>query len=123
MSFYIAHILDLFLDYSRGNLTALLVNGREASLDNYDGTRIMLPRKLLKLGKNTIVTAFNSQYDKDGNGLMSFIDSNNIQYVYTQFDPFYASRMMPMFDQPDIKATFQLSVVVPEKWKVMSNEE
>lgn len=81
----------------------------------------MLPRKLLRLGKNTVVTAFDSVYDKDGNGLMSFMDSNNVQYVYTQFDPFYASRMFPLFDQPDIKATIQLSVVVPERWKVMSN--
>jgi Aminopeptidase N len=30
--------------------------------------------------------------------------------------------IFPCFDQPDIKASIKLSVVVPEEWKVLSNE-
>ena len=54
---------------------------------------------------------------------MSFIDVDGKQYLYTQFEPYYANRVFPLFDQPDLKATMRLSVLSPSDWKkVLSNE-
>ncbi|MGH8866498.1 MAG: aminopeptidase N, partial [Actinomycetes bacterium] len=42
-------------------------------------------------------------------------------YLYTQFETAEAKRMYACFDQPDLKATFTFTVVVPEHWEVVSN--
>jgi len=41
-------------------------------------------------------------------------------YLYTQFEAFDANQMFPSFDQPDLKATFQLTVTAPVAWQVIS---
>lgn len=67
---------------------------------------------------------YETTYDNDGNGLVSFIDTNDggKQYMYTQFEPYYATRVFPCFDQPDLKATMELSIVAPGEWNILSNE-
>ena len=42
-------------------------------------------------------------------------------YLYSQFETADAKRMFACFDQPDLKATFDLRVVAPKHWKVISN--
>ncbi len=44
-------------------------------------------------------------------------------YLYSQFETADAKRMFACFDQPDLKATFDVSVTAPESWKVISNAE
>ncbi len=41
--------------------------------------------------------------------------------VYTLFVPDKASRLMPCFDQPDLKAAFELTLTIPKSWKAVSN--
>lgn len=43
------------------------------------------------------------------------------EFMYTLFVPDRASTAFPCFDQPDIKATFDLTLEIPEKWTAMSN--
>lgn len=62
-------------------------------------------------------------YDNDGNGCVSFVDVDSKQYIYTQFESYYANRVFPCFDQPDLKAKMRLGVICPSNWKkVLSNE-
>ncbi|MBW6480862.1 MAG: aminopeptidase, partial [Bacteroidales bacterium] len=42
-------------------------------------------------------------------------------FMYTLFVPDRASTAFPCFDQPDIKATFDLTLEIPAKWTAMSN--
>ena len=42
-------------------------------------------------------------------------------YVYTQFEPVDARRAFPCFDEPDLKATWRLTLVVPARLKAVSN--
>jgi len=66
---------------------------------------------------------YRNKYDNDGNGCVSFIDVDTKQYIYTQFEPFNAQRVFGLFDQPDLKATMELSIVSPKEWEsVLSNE-
>jgi aminopeptidase N len=42
-------------------------------------------------------------------------------YVHTDSEPFDAHRVYPCFDQPDVKARFRFSALVPEGWETISN--
>lgn len=73
---------------------------------------------------NTVAVSYTNKYDNDGNGCVSFIDVDGKQYIYTQFEPYHANRVFVLFDQPDLKATMELSVVSPMDWgRVLSNED
>lgn len=51
-------------------------------------------------------------------------DEGDIKYlVGTFFEPMRARKMIPSFDDPFFKATYQLSVIYPTKAKIYSNTE
>ncbi len=82
---------------------------------------LTIPASMLEK-KNRIDIAYTATYDRTGSGLHHFTDpTDNNEYLYTQFEPFDAHRLFPCFDQPDIKATYQLTVSAPKDWKVITN--
>jgi aminopeptidase N len=101
----------------------VVVNGTTIDKPDYNGSTINIAKEHLCIGRNLVVVGFASQYDSDGNGCMSYIDHAGRQYLYTQFAPYYANRVLPMFDQPDLKGTMTLNVVAPRQWRVLSNEQ
>ena len=42
-------------------------------------------------------------------------------YMYTDLETFDAHRVYACFDQPDLKATFELQVTARQGWQVISN--
>ncbi len=116
----------LFIDFHGGALQSLNINGAtqsaETILEAYDGSRIALPESRLVLGTNRIEVAFTHSYSSNGTGLHRFVDPEDKQvYLYSQAEPFDANRIFPCFDQPDLKATYELTVEAPESWAVISN--
>ena len=62
------------------------------------------------------------RYSNTGEGLHRFVDPvDGRVYLYTQFETADARRMYACFEQPDLKAAFQLTVIAPESWTVLSN--
>jgi aminopeptidase N len=49
-----------------------------------------------------------------------FVDSDDKTYIYSNLQPFYAHRWFPCFDQPDLKASYDLLVLSLEDWTVIS---
>ncbi len=47
--------------------------------------------------------------------------NRNPEFLYTLFVPDRARTAFPLFDQPDLKATYTLTLTVPEDWTAMSN--
>lgn len=77
----------------------------------------------MKVGENTVRVHFFNRYRNDGNGLHSLVDKvDGKQYLYTDFEPAYSHYVFPVFDQPDLRASFRLRVVVPHDWNVISNQ-
>ncbi len=76
----------------------------------------------MKVGENHVAVQYRNKYDNDGSGCCSFIDVDAKQYLYTQFESYFANRVIAQFDQPDLKATMRLNIIGPQIWNFYSNE-
>jgi aminopeptidase N len=84
---------------------------------------LKVPRSFLKAGENIIALDFASPVKTSGAAITRYIDrEDGGEYIYSLFVPSDASTAFPCFDQPDLKAKFQLSLEVPTlEWKAVSN--
>jgi aminopeptidase N len=111
---------DLTLDFTGGSVSSLVVNGVAINA-TYNGFFIELPAANLKQGSNTIEIAYLRPYGHDGTGLHRFVDpEDGLTYLHSYLWPYYANRLLPSFDQPNLKANFSLRVIAPESWEVIS---
>jgi len=95
------------------------LNGEDLPPDAFDGARIRL-RGLA--ATNTLRVRGRAAYHHDGVGMHRFVDPvDGGVYLYTDAEPYDIHRVYPCFDQPDLKATFELSVLAPAGWHVASN--
>ena len=117
---------DIFLDFYQGEITSILLNGTALNdfknPSRYDGNRIYLKMAELMTGTNHLEIAFTHAYSSNGHGLHHFIDPvDQAVYLYSDLEPYFAHHIFPCFDQPDLKAIFQLTVGAPKTWQVVSN--
>ncbi|KRX08608.1 hypothetical protein PPERSA_01861 [Pseudocohnilembus persalinus] len=114
------------IDFSGKSIKNVSVNGntiKETEMCR-KGVFLFISEQNLKLQqKNQIVVEYQCNYDNDGSGLQSFIDTDGLQYIYSQAFLFYANRFIPCFDQPDLKANFQLTIQTPSDWLAISNSK
>ncbi len=109
-----------WLDLIAPSVTSITLNGRQLDpATHFVDSRIELPDLDTS---NTVVVEAQCAYMTTGEGLHRFIDPvDDEQYLYTQFEVADARRMYACFEQPDLKATWQLSVEGPSTWVVTSN--
>ena len=106
------------------NLTApavreITLNGDPVGLDAFDGDRITLPGLA---ASNVLRVAADCAYSRSGEGLHRFTDpADGRVYLYSDLETFDAHRVYACFDQPDMKATYELAVTAPADWLVVSN--
>ena len=113
---------ETFLDFTGKAILHLEVNGTVVTDAVWSGHRLTLPPSLLR-EQNSVQVRYRNAYDHSGAGFHQFTDpEDSLEYLYTQFEPFEAHRLLPCFDQPDIKATYRLDVTAPEAWQVITND-
>ena len=84
-----------------------------------DGLRIQLPNLQ---AENTLEVVADAMYTNTGEGLHRFVDPVDDEvYLYSQFEVPDSRRVFAVFEQPDLKATFQFTVTAPAHWVVVSN--
>ena len=71
---------------------------------------------------NEISILFSNDYASDGEGLHSFIDTDEKQYLYSNCEPANCRKWFPCFDQPDIKGSLELYAMMEADWVGISNE-
>ena len=109
-----------FIDLVAPELISATLNGRELDVADYDESVGLTLDDLAAENELTVVA--NCAYSNTGEGLHRFVDqSDSSVYLYSQFETADAKRMFACFDQPDLKATYTLTVTAPESWKVISN--
>ncbi|MEL4505871.1 aminopeptidase N [Luteococcus sp. H138] len=75
-------------------------------------------------GEHRLIVTALCRYSHTGEGLHRFVDpADGKVYLYTQFETADARRVFANFEQPDQKATFQLNVIAPKHWLVVSNAQ
>jgi len=110
----------LTIDFTGAEIDRIVANGVELST-GYNGFFITLPAEDLVDGSNELLIDYRHAFSKDGTGLHRFTDpEDGLTYLYTYLWPYYANRLFPAFDQPNLKATFDLQVKAPEEWTVVS---
>lgn len=104
---------DLILDF-KGNperIKSVNVNGFATDI-SYLNEHLVISKEYLKSGPNIIdisFTASNKQLNR------------HHDYLYTLVVPDRARGLFPCFDQPDLKARFSLSLMIPSDWSAVSN--
>jgi len=108
-----------FLDLTAPEVTQIVLNGRPVDPAAFDGHRIALTGLA---ADNELRVVANCAYSRTGEGLHRFTDpaDKNI-YLYSDLEAFDAHQVYACFDQPDLKATFELTVTARGDWLVISN--
>lgn len=73
-------------------------------------------------GENVVKLDFTSPILTSGSAITRYIDKEDgSEYIYSLFVPSDASTAFPVFDQPDLKARFEVDMNVPVTWSAVSN--
>lgn len=109
-----------FLDLIADEVTAVTINGESvAPAEVFDDSRVQLNN--LQEHNEVTVTAL-CRYSTTGEGLHRSVDpSDGNVYLYSQFEVPDARRVYAVFDQPDLKAVFNFTVLAAQSWIVTSN--
>ncbi len=111
---------DTVIDIAADSVRSASLNGVEIDVSGYDEATGIPLRGLA--GRNVVIVDADCRYSNTGEGLHRFADPvDNEVYLYSQFETADAKRMFACFDQPDLKATFDVRVTAPKHWKVISN--
>ena len=110
-----------FIDAIAHSVHGVVLNGVQLDpAEVFHDSRISLPT--LK-ADNTLEIEADFLYTNSGEGLHRFVDPvDNEIYLYTQFEVPDSRRVFPVFEQPDLKATFRFTIHAPEHWQVVSNQ-
>jgi len=73
---------------------------------------IIIPKSALRRGQNALTLEFTA-----GESALN----RNPDYLYTLFVPDRASTAFPCFDQPNLKARYQLTLDTPPDWRAVAN--
>jgi len=108
-----------FLDIKPQRLHRATLNDVQISSTDFDGERIALTGLALE---NEVVVTATMSYSNDGQGLHRAVDSaDDRHYVYGHSFLDAAPRIFACFDQPDLKAPYDVSVTAPPEWIVLGN--
>jgi aminopeptidase N len=111
---------DTVIDIAADTIRSASLNGVDIDVSGYDESTGIPLRGLA--GRNVVIVDADCSYSNTGEGLHRFADPvDNEIYLYSQFETADAKRMFACFDQPDLKATFDVRVTAPKHWKVVSN--
>jgi aminopeptidase N len=108
-----------FVDLTAPAVSEIVLNATPVSPDAFDGDRIRLAGLQ---ADNELRVVAECAYSRSGEGLHRFADPvDGGVYLYSDLETFDAHRIYACFDQPDLKATYELSVTAPDGWRVISN--
>ncbi|MFC7938627.1 aminopeptidase N [Streptomyces sp. NPDC057387] len=111
---------DTFVEVKPAELRTVTLDGHPLDPAALDENRLAL--KNLAPGEHELRVDAAMRYSRTGEGMHRFTDPTDGEtYVYTQLFLDDVQRVYAAFDQPDLKAVFDLTVTVPEGWTVLAN--
>ncbi|MFJ8823367.1 aminopeptidase N [Streptomyces sp. NPDC102467] len=109
-----------FVELKPAELRSVTLDGHPLDPAALDGNR--LPLTGLTEGPHELRLDTAMRYSHTGEGMHRFTDPTDGEtYVYTQLFMEDVQRVFAAFDQPDLKARFDVTVTAPEGWTVLTN--
>jgi aminopeptidase N len=109
-----------FVNLAAPAVHSITLNGIPVGAEAFDGERIAIDG--LRAGRNELEVDAECAYSRSGEGLHRFADpADGNVYLYSDLETFDAHRVYACFDQPDMKARYELVVHAPQEWTVVSN--
>ncbi len=101
------------LDFEPGaeSIESVSLHGKPIGVDVRNG-HIIVPRDFTSRGPNVIEIVFHA-----GDASLN----RNPDFMYALFVPARAHLAFPCFDQPDLKAQYNLELTIPKDWQAVSN--
>ncbi|MEU0231697.1 MULTISPECIES: aminopeptidase N [unclassified Streptomyces] len=110
---------DTFVELKPVTLHSATLDGEPLDPAALDGNRLPLS---LTEGEHELRVATTMRYSRTGEGMHRFTDpTDGESYVYTQLFMEDVQRVFAAFDQPDLKAVFEVAVTAPDDWTVLAN--
>ncbi|WP_165951129.1 aminopeptidase N [Streptomyces aquilus] len=111
---------DTFIEVKPAELRSVTLDGQPLDPETLDGNR--LPLKNLTAGEHELSVDASMRYSRTGEGMHRFTDPTDGEtYLYSNLCMDDAQRVFPVFDQPDLKAVFEITATVPENWTFLAN--
>ncbi len=108
-----------FVELTAPAVTRITLGGEDVDLAAFAGDRIALTGLA---AHNELRVVASCAYSRTGEGLHRFTDpADGGVYLYTDLETSDAHQVYACFDQPDLKASFEFTVIAPDGWKVISN--
>ncbi|HEY1623141.1 MAG TPA: aminopeptidase N [Streptosporangiaceae bacterium] len=108
-----------FVNLTAPAVTGITLNGEPVAPGAFDGERIALTGLA---AENVLIVDAECAYSRSGEGMHRFTDpTDGNVYLYSDLETFKAHRIYACFDQPDMKASYELSATAPPGWQVVSN--
>ncbi|MGA5215825.1 aminopeptidase N [Streptomyces cinereoruber] len=110
---------DTFVELKPAALHSATLDGAPLDPAALDGNRLPLS---LTEGEHELRVTATMRYSRTGEGMHRFTDpTDGESYVYTQLFMEDVQRVFAAFDQPDLKAVFEVAVTAPDDWTVLAN--
>ncbi|MFE9556125.1 aminopeptidase N [Streptomyces sp. NPDC006692] len=110
---------DTFVELKPATLRTVTLDGQPLDPETLLDNRLALN---LTAGPHELRVDCAMRYSHTGEGLHHFTDpADGERYVYTQLFMEDVQRVFAAFDQPDLKAVFDLTVTAPDGWSVLAN--
>ncbi|GGK01773.1 aminopeptidase [Streptomyces camponoticapitis] len=111
---------DTFVELKPARLRSITLDGQPLDPGALTENRLALTG--LAEGRHELRVESTMRYSRTGEGMHRFTDPTDGEtYVYTQMFLEDVQRIFAVFDQPDLKAVFDLTVTAPEGWTVLGN--
>ncbi|WP_369217227.1 M1 family metallopeptidase, partial [Streptomyces flavofungini] len=109
-----------FVELKPAALHSVTLDGQPLDPTRLDQNRLVLDG--LTAGEHELRVHAAMRYSHTGEGMHRFTDPTDGEtYLYTQLFMEDVQRVFAAFDQPDLKAVFELTVTAPENWTVLAN--
>lgn len=89
------------------------------------GTNINITEQCLLTNEHIVIPASLTQGGEQSISIRFNVDNQSLnrnpEFLYTLLVPDRARTLFPCFDQPDMKAWYELNLIVPQDWEAVSN--
>lgn len=103
----------LQLDFNQSADHLRSVRAAHGPIDyQFEREHLLIPAEALTEGRNRLAIEFQA-----GDSSLN----RNPDFLYTLFVPDRARTAFPLFDQPDLKGRYQLTLVIPQTWDAVAN--